>query len=403
MRKIVIIEFSGLALKESGHDVHFLTSYHDPSRCFKETVDGSLNVSVAGSWFPRTIFGRFYAMCAYIRMIIGALHLIFWEPVDSDLFDFDIIFCDQISAPIPLFKWFSHVRNGRTPKVIFYCHFPDLLLTERKNLFKRIYRLPIDWMEEKTTGSADVILVNSKFTEGVFRETFPSLSHMPLYIVYPTCNFALFDKPTSARVNLKLEGDIAAIFLSINRYERKKKLTLAIESLARLKQMMTKSGSRRRVHLIIAGGYDDRLPENREYFEELNQLTSRLEVEEMVTFLKTPSDGEKQFLLQNCTAVLYTPENEHFGIVPLESMYMSRPVIACRSGGPMETVIHDETGFLCEPDVYSFSEAMMRFVQDRSLAREMGSTGRRHVIQKFSYTAFRNNLQNVIMNHVKTS
>jgi hypothetical protein len=27
--------------------------------------------------------------------------------------------------------------------------------------------------------------------------------------------------------------------------------------------------------------------------------------------------------------VVYTPVNEHFGIVPLEAMYARRPVIAC--------------------------------------------------------------------------
>ena len=49
-------------------------------------------------------------------------------------------------------------------RVVFYCHFPDLLLTQRDNLLKSFYRLPIDWIEEVTTGFADEILVNSRFT-----------------------------------------------------------------------------------------------------------------------------------------------------------------------------------------------------------------------------------------------
>jgi glycosyltransferase involved in cell wall biosynthesis len=40
------------------------------------------------------------------------------------------------------------------------------------------------------------------------------------------------------------------------------------------------------------------------------------------------SDDDKLVLLHRCCALVYTPENEHFGICPVEAMYMSRPVIA---------------------------------------------------------------------------
>lgn len=43
---------------------------------------------------------------------------------------------------------------------------------------------------------------------------------------------------------------------------------------------------------------------------------------------------DRAWLLQNCLAVLYTPEREHFGIVPVEAMYNQAPIIACNSGGP---------------------------------------------------------------------
>lgn len=48
--------------------------------------------------------------------------------------------------------------------------------------------------------------------------------------------------------------------------------------------------------------------------------------------------------------LLYTPENEHFGIVPVESMHMGCIVMACNSGGPLESVADKETGFLNPPD-----------------------------------------------------
>ena len=51
-------------------------------------------------------------------------------------------------------------------QVLFYCHFPDLLLARRRSALHSLYRLPLDWGEQSSTGSADCILVNSKFTRG---------------------------------------------------------------------------------------------------------------------------------------------------------------------------------------------------------------------------------------------
>ena len=85
-------------------------------------------------------------------MIYAAIYLVFFSNLK-----FDIIFCDQISACIPVLKFSKK-------KVLFYCHFPDMLLTQRKSALKKLYRVPIDWLEERTTGMADRVLVNSKFT-----------------------------------------------------------------------------------------------------------------------------------------------------------------------------------------------------------------------------------------------
>lgn len=61
---------AAVALKKSGHDVNFVTTFYDPERCFSETKDGSIPVHVVGNWLPRHIFGKFFALCAYIRMVI---------------------------------------------------------------------------------------------------------------------------------------------------------------------------------------------------------------------------------------------------------------------------------------------------------------------------------------------
>lgn len=63
--------------------------------------------------------------------------------------------------------------------------------------------------------------------------------------------------------------------------------------------------------------------------------------------LRSVPSGTKSLLIAACSALIYTPAFEHFGIVPIEAMYLGRPVIAMDAGGPRETLVHQETGFLC--------------------------------------------------------
>lgn len=72
------------------------------------------------------------------------------------------------------------------------------------------------------------------------------------------------------------------------------------------------------VHLILAGGYDPRLEESVKYLEELKKICADEGVVDHVTFLLSPKDDIKVQLISKCFALLYTPSNEHFGIVPLE-------------------------------------------------------------------------------------
>lgn len=83
---------AALALQSKGHKVHIVTSHHDRNHCFPETKDGTLTVSIIGDWLPRSIFGRFIALFAYLRMLWAALAVVF-------CFDFkpEVFFCDQVN------------------------------------------------------------------------------------------------------------------------------------------------------------------------------------------------------------------------------------------------------------------------------------------------------------------
>ncbi|CAM4528184.1 unnamed protein product [Caretta caretta] len=374
---------AALALRARGCRVQIWTAHYDPARCFSETR--GLPVRSVGDWLPRSLFGRGHALCAALRMAYVALYVLLLSGEEMDVF-----VCDQVSACIPV------LRLARTPKkVLFYCHFPDQLLTKRESFLKRIYRAPLDWLEEYTTGMADCIVVNSNFTANVFKNTFKSLNQIKPDVLYPSLNVSTFETIVPADIASIIPQGKKYLFLSINRFERKKNLALALEALHDLRGRLD-AQEWNEVHLVLAGGYDERVLENVEHYEELKTIATKLNISKQVTFVRSFSDEQKISLFNNCVCVLYTPSNEHFGIVPLEAMYMRCPVIAVNSGGPLESVINNFTGFLCDPLPTQFSEAMEKFVRDPALKNTMGAAGRARVTEKFSSDAFTEQLYQYI-------
>ncbi|KAL2651401.1 hypothetical protein R1flu_019529 [Riccia fluitans] len=379
---------ASMELKERGHEVHIFTAHHDRQHCFEETLGDYFPVTVYGDFLPRNIFNRLHAVCAYLRCLYVAVCMVlFWDT-------FDVVFVDQVSAVIPVLKM------KKSSKVLFYCHFPDMLLAQHTTSLRKIYRKPLDWLEETTTGKADLVLVNSEFTATTFGETFKSLHSKGIRpsVLYPAVDVRQFYTQTES-------SNSEPFFLSINRFERKKNIGLAISAFAAVTRELSavhvykehdEIAASVDVRLVVAGGYDERLAENREYLEELKTLAAEEGVSSRVDFEPSCSTTRKNDLLASCVAVIYTPTNEHFGIVPLEAMAASKPVIACNSGGPKESVEHSVTGFLCDASARSFASAMMMFFKDSSIAATMGLAARKHVEENFSRSVFGERLNGII-------
>ncbi|KAK2713323.1 uncharacterized protein LOC136041012 [Artemia franciscana] len=379
-----LIVDAAVALKQKEYQVKIITNHHNKDHCFPETRDGTLNVEVHGMWIPRSFFGRFIAFLAYVKMICAALCLVIFREKP------DIIIVDQVSAPIPVLRWFTNA------KILFYCHFPDLLLTGRQSFVKRLYRSVIDPIEEVTTSMAHKHLVNSDFTRRVFKTTFKSISSEP-EILYPSINLLAFDREYDVSIQDVIPDyrSDQEVFLSINRYERKKNLPLALKAFGHFIQNLSPD-VQKKYRLIMAGGYDERVEENVTHYKELVNLSVELGVASHTTFLKSPSEPVKILLLKMARALIYTPDKEHFGIVPLEAMYCRTPVIAVNSGGPMETIIDGVTGFLTKDEPELFSDAMKKVVSNEISGVSMGNAARTRVEQFFSFNAFANSLNRIL-------
>jgi alpha-1,3/alpha-1,6-mannosyltransferase len=367
---------AALALRSRGHAVRIYTTHHDPARCFDETRDGSLDIRVHGALLPIHVGNRLRAPIAIARMHWAAWALARRESAD-------VVFVDLVAHVVPWVRWLA-----RAP-VVFYCHYPDHLLSPPRRGLYALYRVPIDRWEELGTGAADRVLVNSRFTAAAFRRAFPRLHAIEPEVLHPSVGVARrgFDDGASRPAE--------RVFVALHRFEPAKNVALAIDSLAELRKLLPASLFAS-VRLVIAGGYDERLRENRETLAALETQTAKLGLGSQISFRPSLAEAERLALLSSCVAVLYTAEHEHFGYVPLEAMAASRPVIAVDSGGPRETVLDGVTGHLCLPRAAEFAARMARLLLDPVLADEMGREGRDHVSEHFSREAFAGRLDRIV-------
>ncbi|MEI6835728.1 MAG: glycosyltransferase [Candidatus Falkowbacteria bacterium] len=114
-----------------------------------------------------------------------------------------------------------------------------------------------------------------------------------------------------------------------------------------------------------------------------------------IEFLGRVSDDEKAVLYSRSQAFI-NPQEEDFGITPVESMASGRPVIAYQKGGVTETVIEGKTGlFFKEQTADSLAEAVRKFKGD-----DFDSSYIRAHAEKFSVGHFKEEITSFI-NEVK--
>lgn len=266
---------AALALQNRGHRVTIYTSHRDKTHCFEEARDGTLDVRVRGNTvFPAHIGGRLYVLMAVLRQLHLTISLLKElgtttprkekENKDtSEEFEDDIFIVDQVPACVPVLKTlgprFARRGSGKQ-RILFYCHFPDQLLARRDEketiirLLKGLYRYPFDWFEGWAMSASDKVVANSKFTRGIVGKVLGFDKLGDVKIVYPCV-----DTDPAPRGEKQADGKEKEIIgdnlwggkkilLSINRFERKKDLALAIRAYHGLGEE-----GRKGTRLVVAG------------------------------------------------------------------------------------------------------------------------------------------------------
>jgi len=278
---------------------------------------------------------------------------------------------DVINAHLPPSEW---IRN-RNERVCWYCHGPNVafdlklgiyntMLHERSlfgNLLFRsgaaVYRaieLPIMKKMEKICTCSD--LTKEKIARSLGRDD--------AEVVYPGVEPKEFECTGYEK-----------FFLISSRFVPEKRMEFAIEA-------FKKFNKARKWKLVIIGHLFENA-RNLAYFEKLKELAQGANV----SFEVNASDTKLKLLYASCYAALFSSIDEDWGIVILEAMASSKPVISVNKGGPTISIKDGETGFL----VNSIDEMAekMRYLSDHpDICEQMGKAGRKRVEQNYTWKIF---------------
>ncbi len=218
------------------------------------------------------------------------------------------------------------IRRGlRTIQYIHFPHEEELEETVQKGLYKRYFRFP-EWLNRRFLWAADYILCNSLYTKEAIRKSWGRGAE----VVYPSLAPIFMEKPTNLGKPRK------NIILSVGRFTPLKRQDFLIKSFKEIKNEVKDA------KFICAGFIDKR---HAKYFDEIKAFQS-----EDIEFRINLSDEELCKLYRCAKVFCHARVAEHFGLSPIEAMSQGVPVVAYNSGGVIESIVHEKTGFLAPRD-----------------------------------------------------
>jgi len=189
-----------------------------------------------------------------------------------------------------------------------------------------------------------------------------------------------------ARLPLPAEFPRGRIILTVGRWaasERYKGTDKLIGAVAQLRSSVAG------LHLVAVGGGDD-LPRQRKIAHELG-------VTECVHFFENLSREQIAACYAKAEIFALPSMGEGFGLVFLEAMAFSKPVVAAAAGGATDVVEDGINGLLVPPgDTERLAETLDRLLGDEPLRLELGKRGGEIVRRKCSFEVFEAELERIL-------
>jgi len=141
------------------------------------------------------------------------------------------------------------------------------------------------------------------------------------------------------------------------------------------------------IHLYIVGGETSET--NLKWHKELLQLPGKLGVNDKVTFLgqiRSHHSNELNYWYNAAHLLVLPSREEGLGMVLLEAMACGTPVIGTTAGGIPNVISHNHNGLLVpKEDVNKLAEAIIKLVNNHTLAEDLGASGRQDIVDNYSW------------------
>ena len=170
----------------------------------------------------------------------------------------------------------------------------------------------------------------------------------------------------------------AATILYVGRLERRK----GIERLLHTIPEVIRSAPHCR--FVIAGADIGEAPLGKAYQEYFESFATP-EARRATDFLGHVEERALSQLYANCDIFVAPSLTESFGLIYLEAMAHAKPVVAFRTGGVPEVVVHNETGILAElGNVHELANALIGLIKKAEMRKEMGVRGYNRFLARFT-------------------
>jgi glycosyltransferase involved in cell wall biosynthesis len=279
--------------------------------------------------------------------------------------------------------WLAHLTGGLAalmagiPALWYQQEIPD-----GKNFLKRLVNL---------MPARGVITI----TKAIQQAQSQLSQELPVHLVYPGVGLERFDpevllSPLEAKQKLGLPiiGPVIGI---VGRLQRWKGMHVLVQAMPKVLQQYPDA------HCVLVGGKHDLEPD---YEDFLKYQIATLNLGDRV--ITTGLQRNVPEWMQAMDVCIHASDNEPFGLVIIEAMALSKPVIAGNAGGPTE-IITDSVNGLLTPygDADGLAIAILRYLDNPEFACHLGTAARKRALD-FSTQRYAENFINTVRSAVAT-
>jgi glycosyltransferase involved in cell wall biosynthesis len=266
----------------------------------------------------------------------------------------------------PLVLWrHRHVANS----VVYFHTFPSFTQLSFGQLRKQhgllgtvVFRafVPIyTWFLKRSVSQANHVFANSNSVQQRFERI-----GIKTKVLYPGVD-----------LHGLAHNDSKGYFLSTARLETNKRVELIAEAFAQLKE--------HELHIVGGGTLEQSLQER---YKHCNNIK----------FLGWQHPEQLKVMYNDCRALVYLPDNEYFGIAPVEAMAAGKPVIGVSQGGLLETIDDKRLGSLldCPIDIEVFKQTIVDYAVSTDTQTDVHF--RQQSVKRFDFSQFIGQLKQYI-------